>query len=323
MARTSKRAKASKSKNTKTKQGVAPQPGFGPQPNVRPFVIEDVQGLYGLHIPYDVGYDAETQKHCAAGTGYNLDNWNGRLVDQLGSSVDLWITEFDTSFAMGGSTGQSRYHRQFFPRNFTEPIVTVTGRVANTYEYNRLSAFVRRSHYYSLRADEFAADQKQTQGKVSGRHMDSGSAIPTVTLILRGGGIPAAYNAKGVHKPWVVDGYIKSMPAGAKHHDPAPEFKFEFIISQSQYVPATTGIYEDHLVVGSQLLSWMDVFEKNRFRDGSSSPNQETKPWWSDAPAWTVKPLGTKAEPLAKQPLNASGKTDTGNSIWDILTAAL
>lgn len=305
MARTSKRAKKSEStKNTPV------QPAFGSQPATRAFTIEELPGLYGLHVPYDVGYDAATQKNAVAGAGIHIDDWNMRLIDQKGVAIDLWIHEFDTSFQMGGSTGQSRYHRQFFPRNFTQPVTTVSGRVANTYEYNRLSAFVRRSHYYALRADEYAADQKQTTGSIQNRHLDSGAAIPTVTMIFRGGGLPAAYNAKGVHKPWVVEGYIKSMPAGARHHDPAPEFKFDFIISQSHF-SATTGIYEDNLVVGSQLLTWMDVFEKNKFASGSSQPNKVPKPGKPFSQAETTRTF------------TASGSADTGDGIWDILTNGL
>lgn len=209
-----------------------------PRPIRNNFVQNVDTSRYGLHVPYNRGYDAQSGPHRVAG---QKDDWNGRLIDQQGDYINLWVEEFETSFELQGSYAQSRDVRRFYPRSFGQPIILMSGRVANTTEYNRLASFIRTTQIGAL-------------------HSGNGGP-PTVGLALRGRspwGGSAGRNAKGSNTPWYVEGLIKRVEAGAVAHNIAPEFNLEFQVAASG-----SGIYNDSLVTGREIMSWTDVLEKN------------------------------------------------------------
>lgn len=197
---------------------------------------------------------------------------NGRLINVLGDYVDFYIEEIEADFQMEGTTAQSQRLRQFFPHNFAQTTLTVRGRAPNSFQYNRLSAFVRASHQFAMRGREMPS-YANTDVLRYIVHPKTGEQYvqPTMRLVIRNSDAgPYPYNGnpktgtgsktvKGKHQKWRLEGYIKKIPAGAQHHDPAPAFEFDFTISESEH-HGNTGIWKDDAVFGSQLKSWTKVF---------------------------------------------------------------
>lgn len=227
--------------------------------------------IYGLHVPYDRGDWVKTP-NVEPGLGRNADRWNAVMIDPLGGTIKMWITDMASSFQMAGQTAQSRYYRQFFPHNFVQTAFTITGQTPNSYQYNRLAAFVRNSQRANLVAEQIIHDQGAAGVPLQGvNHTKSGVGIPTVTLLTKRVPNDSKRNVKGGHIGWNLQGYIKSMPAGAKRFDPAPQYKFDFIVAAASN---NATIYNDTLVQGNQLKSWMEVFQNN-FSGGDFAKNPD------------------------------------------------
>ena len=190
---------------------------------------------------------------------------NGRFVNQRNEKIDFWVEELTANFGMTGTTAQSRNVRQFMPHNITQPSITVKGRAPNSFQYNRMATFVRASHFAALNPG---------QAEVT-RHLNttSGQTVPadTVRFVLFNGSGAYPYNGKrkpngrrqvkGVHVAWAVEGYIKSMKAGAQRFNQAPPFQFEFFVSETQF-HGNLSMWNDSRVYGSELLPWLDWIKK-------------------------------------------------------------
>lgn len=206
--------------------------------------------------------------------------WNGRLIDMRGQRIHFWIEDIEASFAMGGTTAQSRTLRQFFPHNMVQPSVTVRGRAPNSFQYNRLASFVRRAQSDVVSAKELGRNgiNLRTRGLQGG----GDSVVSTVELTVRAG-ITSKYpfsgrTVKGRHKAWKLEGYIKSMPAGGQRFNQAPAFQFEFLIAESELSQsANIGIWSDTAVQGNQILPWITIF-KSRGKEGFVQPKGQVPP---------------------------------------------
>lgn len=191
---------------------------------------------------------------------------NGRMTNQKGENIEFWVEEIVANFAMTGSTAQSRNVRQFMPHNVVQPTITVIGRAPNYFQFNRLASFVRASHYNALHTGQQIREELTPGGhKVK---------VETVRLLVRNGREPGVWNAqrtaegkrvKGIHVPWLVEGYIKSMKAGGERFNPAPQFAFEFFVAESIFKQGNInmGMWEDVRVYGSELKPWLDWINKS------------------------------------------------------------
>ncbi len=234
--------------------------------------------IYPLQNPLDQGYGVTAFPKSPSKLGANA-----RFVNIRGEAIEFWIEEMTANFGMTGTTGQSHKLRQFFPHNIVQPSITVTGIAPNSYQYNRLAAFIRVAQHDGLLGQEL-----RTLGIPLRNVIDSTGQtvlIPTVQLIIRngsgaangkgGGNFPydgVRKNLKGVkgtHQAWKLEGYIKTMQAGAsgpKGGDSyyAPAFQFEFLISESQGPSggnSNIGIWNDVSVSGDDILPWIDIFK--------------------------------------------------------------
>ena len=191
------------------------------------------------------------------------DNWNGALVSPFGQRVALWVDDINMNFQMTGTTGQSRYRRQFYPKSFNQASIIVHGQMPNEFEYNRLAAFVRECHYESLTGNQFL--YKKKRGFPGGVTRNASASLQTIKFMLRrsprqmGREGQIRKNVKGAHSQLIFEGYIKTISAGAMKFNYAPEF--EFVIAAS-YLTGKTGIYNDTLVSGSNITSWNDQLKK-------------------------------------------------------------
>jgi len=206
------------------------------------------------------------------------DHWNAMLSAPFGTDIALWVYEVNMDFSMSGSTGQSRYRRQFYPHSFNQPTMTVKGQMANQFEYNRLASFVRETHLEALTRNSSLYLAKQRQGKPKISNTAS-SSLQTVRLMIRrspkqmGGVGKIRRNLKGAHRDIILEGYIKNIAAGAIKFNFSPEFQFDFIVAKS-YLTGAVGIYDDVLVPGSQLMNWNDQLKKNNYGQQKFVSNQ-------------------------------------------------
>jgi hypothetical protein len=221
-------------------------------PNYKPKTSHSEAPLQILNNSTDTGYAVKLPNKSAV----KSSSWNAVLVTHTGDELFMWIEDVVIDFSLSGSTGQSRFRKQFYPKAFNQPVAKVSGTMPNQSEYNRLAAFIRESHYDALSA----GNQK------------------TIKLMIRGMKKDAKRNIKGGHKPMVFEGYIKSIPAGSIKFEFAPKFQFEFVIAQSN---GQIGIYKDDLVLGSTILSWMDAFKKDHW--GAMSGTELDYQQWLDS----------------------------------------
>jgi len=188
------------------------------------------------------------------------DTWNMMLTNPGKESLYLWVDEMNIDFSMSGTFGQSRYRNQFFPRASNAPVMTIAGTAPNQYQYNLLALFIREAHYQAL--------TYSSTPKAGGRTYGGGDyPLPTVRFMLKNAGKANAQNegnTKGGHKSQIFEGYLKNIEAGVSKFQFARQFKFEVILAAST-LTGSTGIYEDTLSTGSNILSWMTLFQDNQF----------------------------------------------------------
>lgn len=223
---------------------------------------------FGPNLPLNRGYGVKAfNKNKQA-----RNQQNGRLINVKGEYIDFYIEEIEANFQMGGSTAQSQKKRQFFARNFMMPSVTIRGRAPNSFQYNRLASFVRVGHIAAL-----STKKLKKQGiplrTITDSKTGEQEVLPTLRLIVRDGARTGKQKnkypytgrtVKGRHQAWKLEGYVKMMPAGARRHDPAPAFEFEFMVAESQRTQdaPNVGIWRDHAVAGNAILPWIDIFSK-------------------------------------------------------------
>jgi hypothetical protein len=214
--------------------------------------------IYPLQNPIDQGYAVKMP-----GVDPRNKSANGRMTNQLGEEIDFYIEEIETNFAMSGTTAQSRNVRQFMPHNVVQPAIKVKGRAPDNHQYNRLASFVRSSHYHALHYGEDTRKTITTSGKKV--------KTETVRLWIKNGQTPEVWNGngnrksvKGIHVPWLVEGYIKSISAGGERFNFQPEFEFEFYVAESIFKQGeqNLGMWEDTRVYGAELKPWLDWIKK-------------------------------------------------------------
>lgn len=168
-------------------------------------------------------------------------NMSGRLISvRRETELPIWIEEMSADFSIQGVEAQSRRIRQFYPRAFQQPSLTITGRCANDRRFNEVAEFVRQSQVDALSIAE------------SPLALD----IPYLST-----GKPERR-----HRGWRVRGYIENIQAGAQRFNPAPSFQFKFVISYSQYDESgNVGLIQDSRVeaAGREILTWLDVIQNN------------------------------------------------------------
>lgn len=193
------------------------------------------------------------------------ENWTARLIKPNNKYLNLWIEEASIDFSVSGTFGQSRWKREFFPRSFNQPILKLSGHMPNQKEYNKFAAFVRESHSEALSINPFTGTNATERTTIKTKTYPNAPDIPlpTVSLIMKKDVIEGRLrNQKGGRRGMKLEGYIKSIKAGAERFQYAPEFMIEFVIAASD---GNIGIYSDNLIAGSKITDWMTLFKENHF----------------------------------------------------------
>lgn len=186
----------------------------------------------------------------------DFNNWNVRLIKPNKKYLNLWVENAQIDFSMSGSTGQSRWRREFYPHSFNEPTLILTGYAPNQREYNKIAAFVRESHSEALNVGRLA--KVNTSEKTKGD-----KETPTVTLLMKSSNQDyKPRGQKGGRRGMKLEGYIASIAAGAQKFQQAPKFEIAFIVAASD---GAVGIYNDTLTTGSKITDWMTLFKEDHF----------------------------------------------------------
>lgn len=243
-----------------------------------------------LNNPINTGYYVDKPNKSAD----KSETWNGVLITTSGQELKLWIEDLRLNFSMSGTMGQSRYRKQFYPKAFNQPSMMVRGKMPNQYEYNKLAAFIRESHFDAL---------NQTNRKTVSDGTKATFDKKTVTLRIKnaGEGPRPKRNLKGGHIVLAFEGYIKNIEAGAEKFQFAPDFQFEFVVAGSKDT-GSIGIYKDDVVQGSKIMSWMDVFKKDHFSGSAKQPGDP------NASKTENDPSGAKAKGPMSNPFSATPK---------------
>src|SRR4051794_32460385 len=90
-------------------------------------------------VPIDQGYFVSFPHKGIA----NSTNHTARLTSPSGAKAYLWVHDIVMNFQVAGAYAQSHRWRQWYPRNFVQPRITITGQTPNQREYGRLCEFIR------------------------------------------------------------------------------------------------------------------------------------------------------------------------------------
>lgn len=155
---------------------------------------------YFVNLP---GHDPATYKGGSTASGY-FQNKNGE-------TLSLWLTRASIDFKIGGSYGQSKRLRQWFPRNLVQPVWSIQGICPNSFQLQRLGEYIRQSQLEVLNPQSL-------------------SATEYLRLFIYPGNLQAG---KGPHNEVNMFGYVHNFKRGAERFKNAPAYEFEFMVLYS------------------------------------------------------------------------------------------
>lgn len=187
-------------------------------------------------LPIDRGLGVRHHNVSAEGKGVNA-----KLYSQPPESAEigLWVYEVKADFSVNGTRAQSAKLRDFYPHNFVQPVLTVLAQVPTSYEYNRLSEFIRHTQKRAVFYDQHDLD------------------TPAITFLLQRRGIHTLRGTKGGHQGLSLEGFIPTMPRGATRFQYAHDVQFDFVVTRSKY-----GLMNDAPYTARKLLAWAEVVLK-------------------------------------------------------------
>jgi hypothetical protein len=157
------------------------------------------------------GYHVSLPNHRA-----DSNDYTAYLEDQDGPRQYLWVHEITMNFQISGTYAQSHKHRSWYPRNFVQPTVGITGQMANQESFGDFVLFVRECQHKSLRWD------------------DSDNRMNTVHLHIPAGKLQG-------YQGHSLNGHIRNVQWRSERWVNAPQFSFEFIVAM-----ASAGLYHTH-----------------------------------------------------------------------------
>jgi hypothetical protein len=192
-----------------------------------------------MATPWQYNYPGERKPVVTTDTGYHVDlpnqpnrnyradehNYTAYIEAELDGATQrrhIWVHDIQMNFEAAGSYAQSAAFRAYYPRNFVQPKVGITGQTASQADYASLCEFIRRSQLQSLRYEGATSTYDPT--------------LNTVTLVIpEGGPGHPGHNHLGHY----LNGHIARIERTSERWINAPEFQFEFIVTT-----ASAGIYE-------------------------------------------------------------------------------
>lgn len=190
----------------------------------------------GMNVPFDRPntreWNVNTPKMSPNDSQGNPTNRsNAMLISGGGKKIGLWVNNITTDFSLSGSVAQSQNKQQFFPHNFTQPTISISGQSPNGYEFGRLGEVVRESHklaiddgdrglndqYRAVKFVKYGKDYVSNHGGEAGSRYESRAGVKN-------------RNTKGRSSKMIVYGYIANMNRGTERHLVAFDWSFELIV---------------------------------------------------------------------------------------------
>lgn len=196
---------------------------------------------WGGKVTVDQGYDVvntlgQARKQKA------LKRTNGQLHDGK-YFFNFFVTDVEIDIALGGSTAQSRYKQDFYPKNFVQPSFTITGVCLDQVEYGVLCEFIHQSQHKSLHHSG-----RLTQLLVKG---DTWKFKKKIHVNKNG-----QQTVKGPRRPVVAKGHIGSIARAHEKFVYSPVFTFSFVVDDM-----ISGIYSEDTVTANELQTWSDIMQ--------------------------------------------------------------
>jgi hypothetical protein len=197
----------------------------------------------------DKGYDAVAAGVSTERKSVALGRASGFLLDgpaSTGFSLPLFITSTNIDTSLAGSTGQSQLVQDFYPKNFVQPVVTVSGMSLDQADYGALCEFVRHCQLKALTTPD-SWSESMAQLVVLGRTGIGSKTARNVPVGGRNNGRKVEntfttnsakdishFNQiiKGSHDNIIAKGYIESMPRIHQQFEYAVAWQFDFVVAQ-------------------------------------------------------------------------------------------
>lgn len=146
-------------------------------------------------------------------------------------SIPIWVYDVTSDFALTGTTAQSLGKRDFYARNFNQPVYNIAGQTHNEFDYGHIAEFIRDAQ----EACVFGATRTIMQMLINGhRGADEVILQPGTRNERRA---PIIRNQRGRRGPLGVQGYVNTIRRAHKQFVNAPEYQFQFIIQRSLQGP--------------------------------------------------------------------------------------
>lgn len=225
------------------------------------------------------GYDIAASRLETTRRNQLKNQANGQLLDGPGGyTFSLFVQGFDMDLQLAGSYGQSQYTRDFYPRNFVQPHVTIQGQSPSQEDYGILCEFVHACQHkavangYQNLTQLFIAGRNSTNN-FSGRGIDGNRTDSTRVKINKPNSLmqgrtsdptraPAgtyySQSIRGAHQPFMAKGYISAMQRSHKQFQYAVPWTMIFTIAAVIKGPFND-ISSAQSLPNSAPVTWLDM----------------------------------------------------------------
>jgi hypothetical protein len=200
------------------------------------------------------GYDITAPQISLARRNAAYKRANGRLTDgSPGYQYPMFITSVAIDIALAGSTAQSQWTRDFYPRNFTLPSFQISGQALDNEDYGILCEFVHQAQHKTLAGGW----QNLMQFNVAGGAFYGGKR--KTGLAVTGSDGVSHYNQtlRGGHKPILCKGMVTTMQRTHSAFDFAPAYQFGFIVLAMM----GSSIYNEPIDVSVPATTWVGILQ--------------------------------------------------------------
>lgn len=220
--------------------------------------------------PVAQGYDANVGTPNAARKSAAVNEASGYLVSANNNfQMSLLVTSTSMDTELAGTTAQSKFIQDFYPKNFVQPSITVSGWSLDQEDYGLLCEFVRYCQLQSLNAagtstmgwisamtqlvvlgktsvvpgKNFAGTIRSLPNGTDGPNTKYGPETSARAVTATYGKGQSSYNQsiKGAHETTIAKGYISSMPRIHEQFQYAVQWEFDFVIAAMLH-----GLYRDN-----------------------------------------------------------------------------
>jgi hypothetical protein len=225
-----------------------------------------------MATPWQYNYPGETKPVVNPNQGYAVnfpdqpsrsyradkDHFTIALVNDQNVTRHLWAHQISMNFELAGSYAQSASFRAFYPRNFVQPHIQISGQCASQADHASLIEFIRKCQLQAIRG----------ANNTTGLIIPQGS--PESKITQQSGG-------RFEHQGHAFQGHILKADRTAERWVNAPEFQFEFLV-----VTASAGLYHtdttDPSGVNDEIGQYIRSSEATQIRDRLNKPGWEMDP---------------------------------------------